>query len=104
MLKEYFIKKEQELLDEKAKIESVDYSAEISKEVEDFKAKKAEEIAEFENQTKEKYEKIIVADKSKIDCYLEFVRGELEKLEAEESCEDSVVETESVQGSEAGIE
>lgn len=87
MLREYFIKKQAELLEEKAKIEAVDNSEKIALEVEDFKKQKAKEIEEFENSVKKKYEEVKSLDLNKINDYLEFVDCELKKLETDEAVE-----------------
>lgn len=92
MLKEYFTKKKAELLEEKAKIEAVDYSENIATEVEEFKVQKAKEIEDFEIAVKEKYAAMKKGDVSKIDCYLEFVDGELSEIEVQETQSQEIVE------------
>lgn len=92
MLKEYFTNKKAELLEEKAKIEAVDYSEKIAIEVEEFKAQKAKEIEDFEIAVKEKYAATKKCDVSKIDCYLEFVESELAKIEIQEAQSQEIVE------------
>lgn len=101
MLKEYFTTKKQELVEEKAKLESVDYSGQIAEEVECFKQQKAKEIEDFEIATKQKYDDIKSADVSKVNCYIEFVDKELQKIEIQEAealkaqtTEESIVQTE----------
>lgn len=103
MLKEYFTKKQAELLEEKAKIEAVDNSEQIALEVEDFKLQKAKEIEEFETLTKKKYDDIRKADLNKISDYLEFVDKSLKEISVEENATETVEENivaQEVQGDE----
>ena len=82
--KEFFLEKRQELLVEKSKLENIDYSEQVVAEVDEFKAEKAREIEQFEAQTKQKYADIKDKDIFKVECYIEFVDKELEKIKKKE--------------------
>ena len=82
--KEFFLEKRQELLVEKSKLENIDYSEQVVAEVDEFKAEKAREIEQFGAQTKQKYADIKDKDIFKVECYIEFVDKELEKIKKKE--------------------
>ena len=97
-MKQYFIEKKQELLEEKSRLEAVDYSSNVKNEVDEFKAQKEQEIKDFEIATVEKYDAIKKADVKKVDCYIEFVDKEFNKiLEKEKEAETTVAENATVE-------